>query len=141
MTPHKVRPHNARVRRLVALALAVLAPASLLNGAGIAPLHAHSSSAHGGGVTVHQHVAPHHQSDRGTSGSEIERDEQVIWLAVAAVHALPLRAAAPAAVLTRIFIPLPQSIKWSPIVLQDAAPPHGPPRSAASLRAPPAFPV
>jgi hypothetical protein len=56
-----------------------------------------------------------------------------------AVHALPFQLDAPSAVLTRIPDPVTRSGYWSVIAFDDSAPPHGPPRAGASLRAPPAL--
>jgi hypothetical protein len=109
-------------------------------GSAFAPEHVHERDDHYPNATVHRHLAPHH----GGHGSDHARldddDDHVIWLTTAwlqvAVYHGPSVASAPT-------IPCglaPATTRWSAIVLDDAAPPHGPPRVSRSLRAPP-FPA
>ena len=127
------------IARGTALPLAV---SFLISGSGLAPLHAHESDTpHSHGV-VHSHFEPHHQVIHHHD-PELEADhgEHIVWLDMAVVHALPFQLDAPGAVLTRVPDPVTCWPCWSAIVFDEGAPPHGPPRDVASLRAPPALPA
>jgi hypothetical protein len=106
----------------------------------MAPLHAHESAATHSHAVVHSHFEPHHHVAHHDDGApEIEAGDHVVWLEVAAVPALPFQFDAPSAVLTRVPHLVTRSRCWSVIAFDDGAPPHGPPRDGASLRAPPAL--
>ena len=109
----------------------------------MAPLHAHESGTPHSHAVVHSHFEPHqqvvhHDDDREL---ELEHGERVVWLDVAVVHALPFQLDAPVALLTRVPDVVTCSPYWSAIAFDEGAPPHGPPRDIASLRAPPALPA
>jgi hypothetical protein len=111
-------------------------------GSGMASLHAHESDIpHSHGV-VHSHFEPHQpllpHDDREL---ELDHGDHILWLDMAVVHALPFQLDAPVAVLRLVPDPVTCSRCWSTIVFDEGAPPHGPPRETASLRAPPALPA
>jgi len=128
------------VFRVIRIAVVPLLVAFVGVGSAFAPEHAHERDDHHSIATVHRHLAPHH----GWHGSDHARldddDEHVIWLTTAWLQAdvyhAPSVVSTPA--LWRGFAPT--TVRWSAIVLDDAAPPHGPPRSSRSPRAPP-FPA
>jgi len=114
----------------------------LVFGSGLAPMHVHESDISHSPALAHSHFEPHHPAAHHDDGKpEIEHGEHVIWLDMAVVHALPFQLDSPAAVLTRVADAVTRARHWSVITFEDSAPPHGPPRSSVSLRAPPTFPA
>jgi len=135
------RRHNGEVRRAVArfAALVAVGPV-LLSGSGLAPLHAHESDSGHAHALVHSHFEPHHAAH--DSGSpEIEPGEHVVWLNNPFLHAVPYQFHVVAEALTVVVDVVTHPRSWSVIAFDEAAPPHGPPRSSTSLRAPPYLPV
>ena len=119
----------------------LLAVSFLVFGSGIAPQHAHESGVPHSPPTVHSHFEPHHQlAHHDDHTLELDHGDQIVWLDVPVVHGLPFQFHAPVAVLTTLPELVVSPRHWSPIVFDEAAPPHGPPRDAASPRAPPAVP-
>jgi hypothetical protein len=113
----------------------------LIFGSGLAPLHAHESDSPHSHAIVHRHFEPHHDAiHQGHGESELDHDEHIVWLDMAVVPGLPYQLHTPAAVLAPLPDPVACSRRWSAIVFDEAAPPHGPPRASASLRGPPARP-
>lgn len=118
----------------------LLAASFLVSASGLAPLHAHESAATRSPTVVHSHFEPHHHVAHHADGEpEIEAGDHVVWLEMAAVHALPFQLDAPSVVLTCVTHLVTRSRCWSVIAFDDGAPPHGPPRAGVSLRAPPAL--
>lgn len=118
----------------------LLAVSFLIFGSGMAPLHAHESDAPHSHAVVHSHFGQHHQAGlHHDADPEFDYGERIVWLDMAAVHALPFQLDAPVAALTPLAVPVMCSGCWSAIIFDEAAPPHGPPRRFASLRAPPLF--
>jgi hypothetical protein len=127
-------------RRVARATVPLLAVSFLVSGSGLAPLHAHESAAPHSHAVVHSHFEPHHHvAHHDDGGPEIEPGDHVVWLEMAALHALPFQLAAPSAVLTRVPDLVTCARCWSVIAFDDSAPPHGPPRAGASLRAPPSL--
>src|SRR5262245_7604769 len=128
------------VFRAIRTAVVLLLTANVGAGAAFAPEHVHERDDHHPNATVHRHLAPHH-SARGSDQARVaDDDEHVIWLTTAwlqidAYHG-PTVASAPA-IWCGFALP---DLRWRAIVLDDAAPPHGPPRLSRSPRAPP-FPA
>ena len=105
----------------------------------MAPLHAHQSDAPHSHAVVHRHFEPHHHHD--DNSPELEHGEHIVWLDMAVVHALPFQFDAPTAVLTTLPGRVVSARHWSPIVFDEAVPPHGPPRDNVFVRGPPARPA
>ena len=129
-------PDVAR-RLLRPVAGAVIAPFWVFASA-FAPPHAHESGTDHSRAVIHNHFESHHLSWHHTDGAAIEPcGEHVIWLDNAIAYAVAYHVYSPAAVVVGHFEPAPLSYSWSVIAFDEGAPPHGPPRRAASLRGPP----
>jgi len=126
--------------RVIRTSVVLLLTGIVSAGSAFAPEHVHERDDHHPNATVHRHFAPHHGGRGSDHGRLDDDDDHVIWLPTAwlqvAVHHGPNLASTPA-----IWCGLAATtLQWSAIVLDDAAPPHGPPRTSRSLRAPP-FPA
>jgi hypothetical protein len=113
----------------------LLLTAIVATGAAFAPEHVHERDDHHPSAVVHRHFAPHHTSapDHG----RFDDDDHVVWLATAWLQGTVYHG--PTVVGTRAIWSgfAPVTAQWSAIVLDDAAPPHGPPRARRSPRGPP----
>src|SRR5262245_22130012 len=123
--------------RVARVGLVTVLAANIAAGSAFAPEHMHGRDEHHATAAVHRHLTPHHATT-GADHARIDDDDgHVIWLTGAWLHAPqyhgPEVASVPATWSTRVF---PQTA-WSTMVLDDAAPPHGPPRQLRSPRAPP----
>jgi hypothetical protein len=108
----------------------------------LAPAHAHERGEGHSHVLVHSHLAPHVEDTHDHDGAEIGAGAgHIVWLDSATIHALPYHLHAPIAIVTGQSESVPPANSWSVIACCDAAPPHGPPRVARPVRAPPALPV
>jgi hypothetical protein len=133
----------APMRRAIRTAAVLLSTASVAVGSAFAPEHIHERDGQYQGATIHRHLAPHHARAL-SEPTHIDDDDddhgQVIWLSAtwrqAAAYHGP--SATTTAATWNGFAP--SITQWSAVVLDDAAPPHGPPRTACSPRAPP-FPA
>jgi hypothetical protein len=135
--------HNGRVFRPLdrVVAAVVVVPFLALTSA-LLPVHAHEHEGGHSHVLVHSHFAPHVEPLHDHHGSEIEAaPDRVLWLASVTLHAVPYQADTPSALIVSEFDIAAMAATWSVAVFDDAAPPHGPPRSSLSLRAPPTLPV
>lgn len=95
--------------------------------------HLHEGDARHPNAVVHRHFESHDHD-----GAEISHDEgRVIWLGDAAVQPATIEFAAPVAVLQTTFKTIPEAGRVVATSLDEAAPPHGPPRPCPSLRGPP----
>src|SRR5262245_29365348 len=108
----------------------------------LAPQHVHEPSSlddHHHAV-AHSHFAPHDHSAPHNETTEIEHndaDGPVVWLDSAILHRSPPRIApaiSTAAVGRDVVAP---AARWSVTAVDDAAPPHGPPKPVRPLRGPP----
>jgi hypothetical protein len=126
--------------RAIRTAAILLLTAIVSAGSAFAPEHAHERDDHHRNATVHRHFAPHHATHGSDNARLNDEDDHVIWLTTAwlqgHVYHGPSLAGTPA--IGCGFAPT--TMQWSAIVLDDAAPPHGPPRTSRSDRAPP-FPA
>lgn len=126
----------ARLSR--AVACLTLAPWVAFSPA-FAPEHLHEADDDHAHAIAHQHFDSHDPLDHGSTVDHHEG--RVIWFdqftAVQTTHAFPLLQA----VLTRTFDGVAIIETWVVTSHEDAAPPHGPPRSTLSLRAPPLLPA
>jgi hypothetical protein len=61
----------------------------------------------------------------------------VVWLDNSAIQCATSSVTAPLAVIAVDFERIPLLTTWVATSIDDAAPPHGPPRACLSLRAPP----
>src|SRR5262249_9001256 len=126
--------------RLVRIGLVVLLAANVAVGATLAPEHMHERDDHHPTATVHRHVAPHHVTGTRDHSRLDDDDDHVVWLTAAWLHVDAYHGPALASVPAAISAPVTPTATWSALVLDDAAPPHGPPRHPRSLRAPPSSP-
>jgi hypothetical protein len=117
-------------------AAVLLLTAIVSAGSAFAPEHAHERDDHHPKATVHRHFAPHH-ARHGSDARLDDDDDHVIWLTTAWLQADVYRG--PGLVSTpAIWCGFaPTIVQWGAIVLDDAVPPHGPPRTSRSPRAPP----
>src|SRR5262245_52691746 len=117
--------------------LVAVLTANIAAGSAFAPEHMHERDEHQATATVHRHVTPHHATTTSRHARIDDDDDHVIWLTAAWLPAAqfhgPVVASAPTSWFTRVAA----ETTWSALVLDDAAPPHGPPRQPRSLRAPP----
>jgi len=133
--------HNVGlVFRSIRGALVLLLTAIVSAGSAFAPEHVHERDDHHPNATVHRHFAPHHTQASSQHARLDDDDDHVIWLTTAWLQGAVYHG--PSVVVAQVtwFGFAPATAQWSAIVLDDAAPPHGPPRVSASLRAPP-FPA
>jgi hypothetical protein len=126
--------------RAIRIAAVVLLTGMVGAGSMLAAEHVHERDDHHPNATVHRHFAPHHTRYGSDNARLDDEDDHVIWLTTAWLQVDVYHS--PTFVSTRaIWCGLaPAPAQWSAIVLDDAAPPHGPPRSSRSPRAPP-FPA
>ncbi len=116
-------------RTTVALALAP----GLVVSSVVAPAHVHEADAHHSHAVVHRHFEPHDHDGAEIAGGE----GHVVWLDDVGVQQATYQLAVAQAVVPAPFDALPEPNSWIAISSIDTAPPHGPPRSSTSLRAPP----
>src|SRR5215471_9760126 len=140
------------MRPVIARAMARVAAAGLVApfltfASALAPAHVHEPGPgheHEHGV-AHSHFAPHQLNghDHDVEGPEIEHDDddghRVVWLDSPILHQSPYQVASVLAVATPIFETVPIERHWSVTPFDDGAPVHGPPKTAALFRGPPAF--
>jgi hypothetical protein len=126
-------PMLRAIRTTAVLFLAAIVGA----GSALAPEHVHERDDHHPNATVHRHLAPHHVQGQTDHARLDDDDDHVIWLTTAwlqgTVYHAP-RLESTAAIWCGF---VPSVVRWSAIVLDDAAPLHGPPRIFCSPRAPP----
>ena len=119
------------------VALALLLTAIVGAGSAFAPEHVHERDDHHPNANVHRHFAPHHASDRSDNARLDDDDDHVVWLTTTwlqgDVYHGPSLVSTPA--MWCGFAPT--TVPWSAIALDEAAPPHGPPRTSRRPRAPP----
>ena len=116
-------------RQILGLALAPWLAVSGL----IPPEHVHEADADHPQAIAHRHFAAHDHD-----GAEVSHSEgAVIWFDSVAIEHARLPAIVAIAVLSAGFGAVP-TVPTMVVLTLDAAPPHGPPRSTLSLRAPPA---
>jgi hypothetical protein len=123
--------------RAIRIAAVVLLTGMVGGGSMFAPEHVHERDDYHPNATVHRHFAPHHARHGSETARLDDDDDHVIWLATASlqvdVYHGPTFVSTPA--IWRGFAPA--TVQWNAIVLDDVAPPHGPPRTSGSPRAPP----
>jgi hypothetical protein len=129
-----VRPSSARVVISLALALYLALPA-------VAPEHVHEGDADHHHAAVHRHLQPHSLTPDDDHTQLAEDDAHVVWLDTVAVTPSEYRVAMPALATVARFELVPPLIERAAPPDYDTAPPHGPPRTAVSLRAPPISPA
>jgi len=117
----------------------IVCTAAMATGAAVAPEHMHERDEHHPSAVVHRHFAPHHTASSDQARFD-DDDDRVVWLMTAWLQATvyhgPTLLSTPA-MWSRFG---PAAAQWSATVLDDAAPPHGPPRTSRPSRAPP-FPA
>jgi len=123
--------------RAIRTAAVLLLTGTVSAGSAFAPEHVHERDDHHPKATVHRHFAPHHARYGSDTARLDDDDDHVLWLTPAwlqvDIYHGPSLVSTPA-----IWCGFaPTTVQWSASVLDDAAPPHGPPRTARSRRAPP----
>jgi hypothetical protein len=99
----------------------------------IPPEHVHEPDAHHPSAIAHRHFEAHDHD-----GTEISHGEgRVIWFDSFAVEHARFQVSVATPVLSAAFNAVPTTASTMVVLTLDAAPPHGPPRSTTSLRAPP----
>lgn len=126
----------ALVLRAVRIAVVSLLAAFVGAGSAFAPEHVHERDDHHSLGTVHRHLAPHH-AERGANHAQLDDDDHVIWLTTAWLQGAVYHGPSLISTSATWSDFAPPIVQWSAIVLDDAAPPHGPPRISRSPRAPP----
>jgi hypothetical protein len=115
----------------------LLLAANVGAGSAFAPEHVHERDDRHPTATLHRHLAPHHAPRSNDPAHVDDDDDHIVWLTTAwlqtTVYHVPPVTSAPAI----ISIVPPVGMRWTALVLDEAAPPHGPPRAPRSLRAPP----
>jgi hypothetical protein len=112
----------------------------LLVASALAPTHVHEPGPghdHDRAV-AHSHFAPHHVESHDPDDIEIEQDaEHVVWLDSSILHESPYKAASAPPSMPVAYETVVVEAHWSVTPFDDAAPVHGPPKSAALFRGPP----
>ena len=131
--------HNHRnVRRSVGRVVLSLILVPYLGLAGLAPEHVHEADADHPRSAMHRHLQAHSATSHDSDHAQLaDDDEHVVWLDGVVLYRSTHQFVAPAALPTSRFELVPPRAEraWPPDY--DTAPPHGPPRSCLSLRAPP----
>jgi hypothetical protein len=100
----------------------------------VPPEHVHEPDAHHPSAVAHRHFEAHDHD-----GTEVSHGEgQVVWFDSVAVEHARFPTTVAIALLPTTFEAVPVTAPTMAVLTLDAAPPHGPPRSTVSLRAPPA---
>jgi len=136
--------HNDGVTRRVGRTAAGLVVVPFLALAStLAPTHAHESCSPHSHTLIHSHFEPHEPgATHDHDGAEFEQGAgHVVWLDTAIYYALPYQLDPPPALVAAVFEPVPITNFWSITAVDDAAPLHGPPRRALSVRGPPYPPL
>ena len=126
------------VGRTLQSALALLLTGTVGVGPAFAPEHLHERDEDHPTATIHRHLAPHGDDHAQSERSRFDHgDDHVVWLTAACVETAVynvshlLVALAPAPTI------LAPTDRWTAVVLDYVAPPHGPPRRSPLGRAPP----
>ena len=99
----------------------------------VPPEHVHEADADHPQAVAHRHFAPHDHD-----GAELSHDEgRVLWFDSVAVEHARFPTTVAIALLPATFEAVPVTAPTMAVLTLDGAPPHGPPRSTTSLRAPP----
>lgn len=103
-----------------------------------APEHVHESDGDHPHAIAHRHFQPHELAAHDRDGAEFDHGNgHIVWLdsvgACQTTYELPV----PCFACVTQFKLVPAVAPWIAIPVNDAAPPHGPPRLPQSLRAPP----
>jgi len=121
------------MRSLWRTTLAVALAPSLVVFYALPPEHLHEADSDHPHALVHRHVEAHDHD-----GAEFDHGEGgVVWLDNSAIQCATSSVTAPLAVIAVDFERIPLLTTWVATSIDDAAPPHGPPRACLSLRAPP----
>src|SRR5262245_5842130 len=132
----------AMVFRVLQRAAMIALSAAVAVGSAVAPEHVHERDAHHPATTIHRHLQAHHTESSPSSSARFDDDDHdhaiyvsAAWLKTAEYHGPNL-----SSVLVVFSVhPVPVGL-WTPMILDDAAPPHGPPGTPPHSRAPPLLP-
>src|SRR5262245_39593723 len=104
----------------------------------LAPEHVHESDGDHHHAVAHRHFESHRLGAYTHDTAALDDDDdRVVWLQnVATLQQMP-HVRLPFAVSIVSFDPVAPQTTWIATSVDDAAPPHGPPRAVVSLRAPP----
>lgn len=137
LTVQTARTIITAMSRAIRIAAVLLLTGIVGAGSMLAPEHVHGRDDHHPNATVHRHFAPHHARYGSDNARLDDDDDHVVWLTTAwlqvDVYHGPSLVGTPATWCGFA----PTTVQWSAIVLDDAAPPHGPPRTSCRSRAPP----
>jgi hypothetical protein len=101
----------------------------------VLPEHLHEADSDHPHAVVHRHFESHDHD-----GAEIAEDEgRVVWLGAPAIQPAAPELTAPPAVPPNSVEAVPPAGRAVATSLDEAAPPHGPPRSDLALRGPPSL--
>ena len=101
----------------------------------VPPEHIHEADADHPHAVAHRHFAAHDHDATELSGG----DGRVVWLDSVPVEQARFPTTVAIALLPATFEVVRPTAPTIAVSTLDAAPPHGPPRSTLSLRAPPTF--
>ncbi|HJZ73186.1 MAG TPA: hypothetical protein VKE51_15685 [Vicinamibacterales bacterium] len=118
-------------------AIVALLTVNVAAGSAVAPEHLHERDDHHPSATVHRHFAPHHARRSADRARLDDDDDHVIWLSTAWLQAPVYHGPNLVSTTTIWFDGVRPHLAWTALVLDDAAPPHGPPRALCPSRAPP----
>ena len=122
-----------------AVASLVLAPCIALS-AIVAPAHLHEADDDHTHAAVHRHLQPHSGAAHDDDHAQLADDDgHVVWLDEVALRESGFQIEAPALPPAPRFELVRDLAAWASPPDYDSAPPHGPPRTDLSLRAPPAL--
>ena len=126
-----------RILVVTALVTPYLALSSML-----APEHVHESAGDHHHTIAHRHFESHQLGGHAHDGAEFDDDDDhVVWLRTIATHSQIYQVKLPFIVSIVHFYAVAAQTTWIATSVDDAAPPHGPPRPPPSLRAPPSSPA
>jgi hypothetical protein len=144
LTPGSVGTHNPRLvfhfngRGAISLILAPLVALATT----VAPEHVHEADADHPHSTVHRHLQPHTAASPDHDHARLADDDaHVVWLDGAQISSPRFQLAAPLLVPVDRFEAAPSFVEWIARPDYETPPPHGPPKSTLTLRAPPRFPA
>lgn len=115
----------------------VLAPFIALSGA-LPPEHLHESDADHPHVLAHRHLESHQLTPPDHGDAEFDHGAgQIVWRHDVGAYQSAYELDVPETSVSRSVDLVPDISRWIATSIDDAAPPHGPPRLPRSLRAPP----
>lgn len=107
----------------------------------LAPEHVHESDADHHHAIAHRHFQSHQLGAHAHDGTDLDDDDgPVVWLQNIATQSQVYQVRLPLTISVVRFELAAAQPNWIATTIDEAAPPHGPPRATQSLRAPPPSP-